>query len=202
MQQIFVKDIKDSTFNTDVLAKLKKEHIPLQIYWHNEPEAKFSGAILHDFHNLCLEVEIAGRHLQFTCYEMINGDITVEYEFGNKHYTTEDILTRIEGCRVNENLTVGDPIHIWINTKDHIQIDVDAIVTHIDSIGGRIQFIGNSFTDPTRVQEYSIRIGSDNYFTLQSTYNTLCDIYNPIWCPLVPRDLDEEEDEENESCDE
>ena len=27
MQQIFVKDIKDSTFNTDVLAKLKKEHI-------------------------------------------------------------------------------------------------------------------------------------------------------------------------------
>ena len=203
MQQIFVKDIKDSTFNTDVLAKLKKEHIPLQIYWHNEPEAKFSGAILHDFHNLCLEVEIAGRHLQFTCYEMINGDITVDYEFGNKHYTTEDILTRNEGCRVNENLRVGDPVHIWMNKKDHIQIDVDAIVTYIDSTIG-IQFICNSFTDPARVQEYSIRIGSDNHFALQSTYNTLYDIYNPIWCPLVPRDPDEDEEEDvvDESYDE
>jgi hypothetical protein len=200
MQQIFVKDIKDSTFNTDVLAKLKKEHIPLQIYWHNEPEAKFSGAILHDFHKLCLEVEIAGRHLQFTCYEMINGDITVDYNFGNKHYTTEDILVRNEGCRVNDRVTVGDPIHMWINTKDHTQIDVDAIITHINF--ARIRFICNSFTDPAQVQAYSIRTGIGNDFVLQFNDKTLCNIYNPIWCPLVPRDLDEEEDEENESCDE
>lgn len=195
MQQIFVKDIKDSTFNTDVLAKLKKEHIPLQIYWHNEPEAKFTGAILHNFNKFNLEVEIAGRHLQFTRQEMIDGDITIDYKFGNKHYTTEDILVRNEGHRVNENLTVGDPIHIWINKKDHTQIDAAVIVTHIDSTNG-IQFICNSFIDPARVQEYAIRIGSDNYFTLQSTYNTLCDIYNPIWCPLVPRDPDEDEEEE------
>lgn len=201
MQQIFVKDIKDSTFNTDVLAKLKKEHIPLQIYWHNEPEAKFSGAILHDFHKLCLEVEIAGRHLQFTCYEMINGDITVDYEFGNKHYTTEDILVRNKGYRVNENLTVGDPIDIWINKKDHTQINTQCLITFIDS--DSLNIICNSFTNPARVQEYSIRIGSDNHFILQSTDKLFTlDIYNPIWCPLVPRDPDEEEDEENESCDE
>lgn len=201
MQQIFVKDIKDSTFNMDVLAKLKNEHIPLQILWHNEPKAKFTGAILHNFDKCHLVIEIAGRHLKFARQEMINGDITVDYKFGNKHYTTEDILVRNEGCRINENLTVGDPIHIWINKMDHIQIDVDAIITHINSYD-RIQFICNSFTDPSMVQAYSIRMGSGNYFALQSNDNTLCNIYNPIWCPLVPRDPDEEEDEENESCDE
>ena len=193
MQQIFVKDFKDSMFNMDVLAKLKKEHIPLQIYWHNEPEAKFTGAILHDFHRLCLEVEIAGRHLQFTCYEMINGIITVEYEFGNKHYTTEDILVRNEEYRINENLTVGDPIHIWINNRDHTQINAQCLITFIGS--DSLNIICNSFTDPTQVRTYSIYMGGMyDHFVLQSTDKlfTLCDIHNPIWCPLVPKEENEE----------
>lgn len=203
MQQIFVKDIKDSTFNMDVLAKLKNEHTPLQFYWHNEPEAKFSGAILHDFNKFHLEVEIAGRYLMFTLKEMIDGDITVEYEYGNKYHSNDSILVRVEGYRINPNLSVGDPIHIWINKKDHTQIDADAIVTHINSYD-RIRFICNSFTDPSMVQAYSISIGSGNYFALQSNDNTLCDTYNPPYCPLVPRDPDEDEEEDvvDESCDE
>ena len=202
MQQIFVKDIKDSTFNVDVLAKLKKDHTPLQIYWNNEPGGKISCAILHDFNKFHLEVEIAGRYLQFTLKEMIDGDITVEYEYGNKYHSTDSIMVRVEGYRVNPNLTVGDPIHIWINKKDHTQIDVDAILTHINS--DRIRFICNSFTDPAHVQAYSIDIGSGNYFALQSVDDTFYNIYNPPWCPLVPRDLDEDEEEDvvDESYDE
>lgn len=202
MQQIFVKDIKDSSFNMDVLAKLKKEHIPLQIYWHEEPEAKFTGAILRNFNKFNLEVEIAGRYLQFTRQEMIDGDITVGYKFGNKYHRTESILVRNEGYRINENLTVGDPIDIWINKKDRTQINVQCLITFIDS--DSLNIICNSFTNPARVQEYSIRVESDDYFTLQSTDKSfiLHDIYNPIWCPLVPRDPDEEEDVVDESCDE